>query len=749
LTAAYQRDKRARDIEFFNGQFQAYESYLNNELQLLQANGETKGAIEEAIIKKQIDLLELRNRLQAAPLGPQQLSKGDNLEKALQRAQQLLTKVNADIAGTKAQIAGGDKELTEFITLLQDPANKSLFPLENEKLEKLIEALKKAKISLEDLKAEAANSEQLARDIERISSAAQGKMLDGALPLGDGVSPLQKFLIDYSSGKYTSNGPIDRLNKDATDATQGAQSLGRALDKTLTEGNAEGENLEKVTARLVGLFAALGQNASSVQIGEKLAEVRKQIQEFVSTLPALPGVKPEESTKILSSAVEESVAQGEAANKKAQQYISETDAKLKEMANSAGGAHKNIIALQADIAGGKYKGASESFIQDMIDRANKLDAAAKNAKTSLASLSKIQNLENSLPGQIEELKEREADLAQRFASGTNSKLPAEVFRQTNLYTRKVNEVELAEQNGIITPEHARRLLETLKNLRDGFRDVEVGDYVQKEQVKNKELERSLMFEGDAREAAANDEINRLQEIVARTQEGSVLRLQAEQALTEKTLLLHQKLVQDSPLGKAFKAWGDLSTNLGNAATGWIDSFSDGLAQMVVKGKFDFKALADSIITDLVRIGIRAAMFNMISPLIPGMPAPTVLSPVRHSGGMADNSGFSRRVPSSLFANAQRYHGGGFPGLTRDEIPIIAKKGEEVDWPHKLAQKYGGKGVSQHNKFHVTVAGSGGTPEQNDDLAKKMSRALQDTADRMVTGSIQKQMRQGGLLAGGR
>jgi hypothetical protein len=51
--------------------------------------------------------------------------------------------------------------------------------------------------------------------------------------------------------------------------------------------------------------------------------------------------------------------------------------------------------------------------------------------------------------------------------------------------------------------------------------------------------------------------------------------------------------------------------------------------------------------------------------------------VKHSGGGIGDSGRSRNVPWSFFANAPKYHTGGVMGLKPNEIPIIAEKGEEM------------------------------------------------------------------------
>lgn len=64
----------------------------------------------------------------------------------------------------------------------------------------------------------------------------------------------------------------------------------------------------------------------------------------------------------------------------------------------------------------------------------------------------------------------------------------------------------------------------------------------------------------------------------------------------------------------------------------------------------------------------------------------------HAGGVAGvSSTFNRYVHPAYFDDAKRYHSGGIVG---DEVPVIAKKGEEIGWPAQMAAKYGSKGETK-------------------------------------------------------
>ena len=51
--------------------------------------------------------------------------------------------------------------------------------------------------------------------------------------------------------------------------------------------------------------------------------------------------------------------------------------------------------------------------------------------------------------------------------------------------------------------------------------------------------------------------------------------------------------------------------------------------------------------------------------------------VAHTGGIAGFLGGSRKVSPLAFLGAPRFHTGGIAGLGRDEVPIVAQRGEEI------------------------------------------------------------------------
>jgi len=116
---------------------------------------------------------------------------------------------------------------------------------------------------------------------------------------------------------------------------------------------------------------------------------------------------------------------------------------------------------------------------------------------------------------------------------------------------------------------------------------------------------------------------------------------------------------------------------------------------VMTGKVDFNSLANSIISDLIRIQIQRAITLPLANWAMSFftPAASAALPlgsgdlmgvnanVAHSGGLLGADGLpSRQVDMGVFTGARRFHTG---GLVSGEVPIIARQGEAVFTPGQL------------------------------------------------------------------
>lgn len=96
-------------------------------------------------------------------------------------------------------------------------------------------------------------------------------------------------------------------------------------------------------------------------------------------------------------------------------------------------------------------------------------------------------------------------------------------------------------------------------------------------------------------------------------------------------------------------WGDVFDNIGKSILRMVADILKEIAALIIK---------QQILTALRSAGVVAG--------------------VAHSGGVVGHTmNRSRAISPHWFANAPRYHNGGLPGLGMNEVPIIAKRNEEV------------------------------------------------------------------------
>ena len=149
----------------------------------------------------------------------------------------------------------------------------------------------------------------------------------------------------------------------------------------------------------------------------------------------------------------------------------------------------------------------------------------------------------------------------------------------------------------------------------------------------------------------------------------------------------------------------------------FDPFKDGVDGMLKDfGQVIQRMIAQAVAADLGKRLFGADMASGKSGAELGGFAKTALDWVAglfHEGGVVGAGGQSRAVPASAFMGARRFHTGGIPGLSADEVPAILQKGEEVltrsDPRH---QANGGTvGSPAGGDLHVHLHTPPGTPAQ--------------------------------------
>ncbi|MCP1540056.1 tape measure protein [Methylorubrum extorquens] len=446
---------------------------------------------------------------------------------------------------------------------------------------------------------------------------------------------------------------------------------------------------------------------------------------------------------------------------------------MKEAESVADGYGKRVSALRKQIERGDYgadKSPESERYKKALQAAELLDEAeAKRAKNQ-KDRSRIASNEEARERESIELAERAAALKRNAANGTDVSLSDSYYRKMAENERVLEAAKRLQADGHkdFTEDKVSALAQSQADSMRKLRDVEVSEMLQAERKKTEAVERENMTADQARQAAYEAEVRRQNGLVSMTEEGTEARAQAEVNASRRIAAERAKLANASPVQRQMKEWADLGNNMEKAMTGWMDSAADGLADFITTGKADFASLFQSIAKDITKMGLKYMMSQMFGGakggagggmgglLKAGTAAATggaskgagglsMLFGAMHTGGVVgDGFSMTRNVSPSVFSGAPRFHTGGVIG--HDEVPIIAQRGEGVFTKAQMAAM---GGASAPNIVTIapaiTVNASGGTPEQNADLAQQTAKAAEGMIRGIVANELRSQMRPGNML----
>jgi lambda family phage tail tape measure protein len=270
-----------------------------------------------------------------------------------------------------------------------------------------------------------------------------------------------------------------------------------------------------------------------------------------------------------------------------------------------------------------------------------------------------------------------------------------------------NHINLKQKNSLL-----KELEKLRQNEIDANSRVAVKDFTTKMDEENQKLREKYTALGmvgieldvynmrEARRMEAIQKLNQLQ------REGKTITGEAAQAIyaaadasarqSETMMRAANDMQRSWEFGwkKSFDSYVDNATNAAQQAQSVFSTatkgMEDALTKFAMTGKLDFNSLANSIIADLIRIQVRAMIVQALTGISGGWGGGSSSSAatgvksiadssakVYHTGGIVGDSAASRAIDASVFAGAQRYHSGGWPGLARDEVPAILQTGEQV------------------------------------------------------------------------
>lgn len=454
--------------------------------------------------------------------------------------------------------------------------------------------------------------------------------------------------------------------------------------------------------------------------------------------------------------------------------VNEINAAIKAAGESSDDFGKRLRAVRQAIAEGKF---GEDTNPD-AERYREIIEAAKQLDATEQKIADDRKLRSQADSQLADVERRKQELAEKAADATRKLTDPSAITRGDGYFQLEKQLEkyIETAKRLYGEDSAayRQALADKSTMLQQYQDNELLEKSIALEQQTQRVRESMMTEADARRSAYQTQMAEYQALLDQIRNSTTMsneaRVQAEAQVLEAMAALQQQYAASGPMGKQMMEWSKLGENFEKATVGWMNSAADAIANFVTTGEFDLKKFTDSIIKDMTRLAVQWAMSGIggmgkgggggkgkaggamnLGAMAGGGGKGKIFGILRHSGGMVDTSGFGRSVSALAFAGAPRFHTGGIIG--RDEVPIIARKGEGVFTPEQmaavgagLAAGGGGGGMMVTNNIKVDGA-SAVTPEGRDDLAKRVAKEVEASVRKMVTKEITQQKRQGGALAG--
>lgn len=179
-------------------------------------------------------------------------------------------------------------------------------------------------------------------------------------------------------------------------------------------------------------------------------------------------------------------------------------------------------------------------------------------------------------------------------------------------------------------------------------------------------------------------------------------------------------------------WNDMTSKMDQASAGWLNNASEGLTDFVMGGELDFRAFADSIIRDLIRIMIQKQMAGMFGAMF-GL-------------GFADGGVMSGGTPTP-FAKGGVVNGPTTFPMSGGQTGLMGERGSEAIMPlsrgkdGKLGVKGGGGGGVNIGSINIKVDSNG--QDGGHAQAKQISAELEKMLRGLINNEMDTQRRIGG------
>lgn len=443
-------------------------------------------------------------------------------------------------------------------------------------------------------------------------------------------------------------------------------------------------------------------------------------------------------------------------------YLTNLREQVKNASDDVTDLDRNYRSLVKSISQGKFgenRDAASPEYREMIAAARQLDGIERSVAQNRKARNEVERQVKDIEAQRVEINRQIAEAKARAANPDYQPRSSDYQRlneELTVYLRNVKQLYGEDSQAY------RDALATRDSMLKSQLELEVRDKAAVMARENRDIEDSLLTQTELRQRQYERNLEILDDWVEMAREAGMDEVEITKIVEERKAALRKKLADDAdPVAKKMREWKDIQTQIGEMSSRWMDGLADGVTD-VLMGTGDLRSMVNGMLRDMINMAVKYGMSNMSAKggqAAKGASSGKAASAggkaagaaMFHTGGIAGAPppDFRPLVPMSVFANAPRFHKGGIAGglnLRQDEIPAILQKNEGVFTPEQMAAL---GGFSQSNVVNistpVTVNANGGSPEQNEDLAKRVAKHLEASQRALVVSEVQKQMRPGNML----
>lgn len=491
----------------------------------------------------------------------------------------------------------------------------------------------------------------------------------------------------------------------------------------------------------------------------------RSIDRQASNLP------PEQENQRIGVMIEESKTKLVVAQKALDEQIATFDVETQNLLKNDTKTGAAVKAIRAQIQKGGSMNPDNLSVDD--DSFKTILAAAQRMDDATKKVAESDKLRGKAKTAQEQIASKLADANERLARSNEQAKDPYSYKRSDAYmtadsaSRKMfgDAAASPDEEGGATEAKRQAYLNTMIQ----------ADLAQRAAAAQKEadiINQGLQTEFGARSSALANRLRLIDSELAAYTEAGGKEVAAVAGFENQKAALRKQAFASGPLAQQMRGFADIGNNLEKSMTGWISGFSDQFAEMITTGKADFASLAQSMIKDIVKLGIQWAASSLFKSFMGGGGGLGAaaggeagggimgslgsifggLFGSKHTGGIVGGAGATRNISALAFAGAPKFHTGGIVGgaalgLKRGEVPIVAKEGEGVFTQEQMAAM-GSMGSSSRM---ITIAptiqvnANGGNPAQNADLAAQTAKAAEGVIRGIVVKEMMQQSRPGNMF----